>query len=504
MKMDIIHGSITDIESDALIVNLFEGVTIPGGATGAVDMALGGAISSAIAAKETTGKLMETTLIHTYGKIAPKRVLVIGLGKSEDFDLSTVEKVSGAAVRFLRGKGVKTVTSILHGAGIGSLDASDSARAVVEGTIIGLYRSSLYKNQKETPNEIESFSIVERNETKIKDVDAGVKLGRILAEATNLARTMVNEPASKMTPTILAQRAQDVANEYGLGIEILERDRMAELNMGGVLGVAQGSVEPPKFIIMRYRVSEDRPTLALVGKGITFDSGGLSIKSEQGMEDMKDDMGGGAAVIQTMRAISQLKPNINITAIIPATENMPSGSSFKPGDVLTFMNGKTAEITSTDAEGRLILADGLAYAAKDGADFIVNIATLTGGVVVALGHDYTGIFGNNRKLLEDIKEVASSTNERVWELPLPKDYMDILKSSIADFTNDAGRWASAIQGGLFLQEFVNDVPWVHVDIGGTANITHGHGPSNYENFKDPGGTGVGVRTLTMLAMKLAG
>ena len=503
MELRIIRGSITEIESDALIVNLFEGVTIPGGATGAVDGALHGLISESIARKEISGKLMETAFLHTNGKIGPKRVLVIGLGKSEDFDLRAVRNVSGAAIRFLREKGARSVTTIVHGAGIGALGMKEAARAVVEGTIIGLYRSDLYKKQEEPRNEIETFTIVEQNENKMVDLSAGAREGRILAEATNDARTLSNEPSNRMTPTILAERALKVAEEFGLGIEVLDEKKIAELKMGGLLSVAQGSIEPPRFIILRYHAGKDKKTLALVGKGITFDSGGISLKPGEGMQHMKYDKSGAAAVIHAMRAISELKPDINVIGLVPATENMPGGSAYKPADVITCMSGKTVEVLNTDAEGRMILCDGLTYAVQEGADYIIDIATLTGACVVALGNDYTGIMGNNRELIDRLKESADISGERMWELPLPKEYKELLKSNFADLANIGNRWGGAIQGGIFLQEFVEDVPWIHMDIAGTADTCFSGGPASSDKYMSPGATGVGVRTMTTLAMMLA-
>lgn len=491
------------MESDALIVNLFEGVKSPGGATGAVDQALGGAISDIIAGGEITGKLMETALLHTFGKIAPKKVLVIGLGKSEDFDLEAVRKVAGAAVRFLRGKGVRTVTSIVHGAGIGGLDTKDAARAMVEGTILGLYDADLYRTSGDKPGQVESFTIVERDGAKIPAIEAGAREGRILADATNDARTLGNEPSNKMTPTILAERARAVAEKFGLGYEEFDEKRMAEMNMGGILSVAQGSCNPPRLIVLKYRAGDDKPTLGLVGKGITFDSGGISIKPSEGMGAMKFDMSGGGAVIQAMRAIAELKPDVNVIGVIPAAENMPSGCAYKPGDVITFSNGKTVEITTTDAEGRMLLGDAITYAVRQGANYLIDIATLTGGCVVALGHDITGVMGNDRELLDKLKTTSKLTGERLWELPLPADYKDMLKSSIADMTNAGGRWGSAIQGGLFLEEFAEKLPWVHMDIAGTAYTSKDEGSSAASSsYRTSGATGVGVRTMAMLAMRL--
>ena len=498
MEIRIVQGSITEVESDALIVNLFEGVTSPGGGTGAVDRALGGIITDLIASGEISGKLNKTALIHTQGKIAPKRVLVVGLGKSEDFDYIAAGKVSGTAARFLREKRARKVTTIVHGAGIGGLDAKDSARAVVEGAIIGLYNGDLYKTSNEDkPSEIEEFVIVERDSAKIAEFEAGSREGQVLASAANEVRDLANEPANRMTPVILAERTQEMAVKAGLEIEVLDQDRMAELGMGGLLGVASGSTQPPRLIFMRYRGKEGGNTLALVGKGLTFDSGGISIKPSEGMQDMKFDMSGGAAVIGAMKAIAELKPAINVIGVVPASENMPGGSAYKPGDVIRFYNGKTTEVITTDAEGRMILADAITYAIKQGATHLIDIATLTGSCVVALGHDITGVMGNNREFTGRLMEAARLTGEKCWELPLPPEYKEQLKSEIADFKNIGTRWGGALTGGLFLKEFVEDLPWVHLDIAGTADS------DAEEPYRAKGATGVGTRMLAMLAVLMS-
>ena len=499
MQIRVVQGSITEVESDALIVNLFEGVTSPGGATGAVDRALGGIITDLIASGEVIGKLNKTALIHTQGKIAPKRVLVVGLGKSQDFDYIAAGKASGTAARFLSEKSALKVTTIVHGAGIGGLDPKDAARAVVEGAIIGLYDGDLYKTSDEDKQpEIEQFTIVERDAAKIGEFEAGAHEGEILARAANEVRDLANEPANRMTPEILAERALEVAVKAGLEIEVLDQDRMAELGMGGLLGVAQGSAQPPRLIFMRYQGREGGPTLGLVGKGLTFDSGGISIKPHEGMQDMKTDKSGGAAVIGAMKAIAELKPRINVIGVVPASENMPSGSAYKPGDVIKFYSGKTAEVITTDAEGRMILADALTYAIKQGATHLVDIATLTGACAVALGNNVTGVMGNNREFTDKLMEAARLTGEKVWELPLPPEYKEQLKSEIADMRNLGTRFGGALTGGLFLKEFVEDLPWVHMDIAGTAET------DLEQPYRAKGATGVGTRMLAMLAVLMAG
>lgn len=504
MEIRVVQGSITEVESDGLIVNLLDGVTSPGGATGAVDRALDGMITELIRAGEISGVLNKTTLLHTGGKIAPKRVLVAGLGKSDEFDYAAAAKAAATAARFLREKGARAITSIVHGAGIGGLNPRDAARATVEGTVLGLYRGDLYKTSDKEPGEMERFTIVERDPDKIPDIEAGTREGHILGDATNDARTLGNEPSNTMTPAVLADRARQVAQNTGLEIEILDQQRMAELGMGGLLSVAQGSTQPPKLIILRYRAGKDKPALGLIGKGLTFDSGGISIKSHEGMHRMKYDMSGGAAVIQALRAVAELKPDINVVGVVPATENMPGGSAFKPGDVIKCLSGKTVEIITTDAEGRMLLADAITYAIQQGATHLVDIATLTGSCAVALGNNITGVMGNNREFTNRLMEAARLAGEKVWELPLPPEYKEQLKSGIADMRNLGSRYGGALTGGLFLQEFVEGIPWVHMDIAGTAYMTKEEAPEAADSYTELGATGVGVRTLAMLALRLAG
>ncbi|MCL5676551.1 MAG: hypothetical protein M1602_01485, partial [Firmicutes bacterium] len=348
MEIRVVPKSITEIEADALIVNLFEGVTAPGGATGDVDRALGGAISDLIKAGEIKGKMGETTVVHTLGRIPARRVIVAGLGKQDKFDLEKVRIVSAAAVRKARDTGAAAVASIVHGAGIGNLDARQAGAALVEGTLLALYAFGNYQKKDEESKEIKDFIIAELDQVKAKSMAEAAKFGRIFAAGANLARDLGNEPSNVLTPTALAERARKVAEEVGLQYEVLEADRMRELGMGALLGVAQGSVEPPKLILLRYKGDPaSKETLALVGKGVTFDSGGISIKPSEGMEGMKFDMCGAASVVGAMRIIGQVKPKANVLGVIPATENMPGGKAQRPGDIVRAMNGKTIEVINT-------------------------------------------------------------------------------------------------------------------------------------------------------------
>ena len=503
----VIAGDATEFATPALVINLFQGVTQPGGGTGAVDRALDGAISQLIADGEIKGKLGELTLIHTMDRIAAKRVVVAGLGKSADFDTAAVRRVSGDVARFLRRKGVAEYATIAHGAGIGGLNAAESAQAIAEGTLLGLYKFDAYRSNgadggddAETPDgSVQSVTIVERDPATVNALAAGASAGTVLAESTMLARDLVNHPANVMTPTRMAETAREVAESVGLELDVMDRDRMREHGMGAFLGVAQGSEEPPKLIVMTYRGDPDNPqnNLGLVGKGITFDTGGISLKPAANMEAMKGDMAGGASVIAAMRAIGSLKPRINVTGFIAATENMPGGRAQRPGDVVTAMNGKTIEVINTDAEGRLVLADTLCYARSLGITRLVDVATLTGAIVVTLGKACTGMMGNSSKLARDVGAAGERSGERFWELPMLEDYRELIRSDVADMKNSGGRQAGSITAAMLLREFAEDVDWVHLDIAGTSTA------SSSKGHLVKGATGVPTRTLAQLAMNLA-
>lgn len=495
MEVKVVSGDITKLKLDAIIVNLFEGVQTPTGATGAVDQALGGLITKLIAEGEIKGKLNEVTLIHSMGKIAPARVVVAGLGKEKELTLSRIRGVSAEACRSLRKVGAKRVGTIAHGAGLGGIDAEKSAQAVTEGAILGLYTFRRHQTKEPEQKEIEELLIVERDEAKLAELERGCTRGKIVAEATNLARDMANEPANYMTPTDMAEMAIKVAQDYGLECQVLEREDMERLGMGALLGVAQGSRQRPKLIVLSYKGGDtSKSSLGLIGKGITFDSGGISIKLSEGMGDMKGDMAGGAAIIAAMRAIGELKPRVNVTAIVPATENLPDGAAIKPGDILRAMNGKTIEVVTTDAEGRLILADALCYARKLGLSPLVDVATLTGACHIALGDFCTGAFGNNQQIVDRVIKAGEEAGECIWQMPMYEEYKELNKSDVADIKNSGGRWGGAITGAQFLAEFVEETPWVHLDIAGTSRA------EKDRTFLVKGATGVTVRTLVNLVL----
>lgn len=497
MEIKVATGDITKIKAGVIVVNFFEGTKKPEGDTTAVDQALGGAITQLVRQKEIKGKLNEITLIHSLDKLSAERVVVVGLGKKAELTLDKVRGAVAETCRWLRPRGLDSIATIAQGNGIAGITASGSAQVIVEGALLGLY--SFRKHiTKEAEGEIKQLTIIASHAASRSALEQGCRKGRIMAEATILARDMVNEPSNYMTPTNMAEMAGKLAKTYGLKLTVLERKQMQSLKMGALLGVAQGSDEPPKFIVLGYKGKLTKETdITLVGKGITFDSGGISIKPSEGMGEMKGDMAGGAAVMAALGAIAQLKPKINVTAIIAATENMPSGHALKPGDIITSMSGKTIEIISTDAEGRLTLADALEYARKQGTKYIVDIATLTGSIRVALGNICTGVFSNNKELENKIIAAGAEAGELLWPMPMYQEYKELNKSDMADIQNTGGRYGGSITAAQFLAEFVGDTPWVHLDIAGTSDTDKDRG------HIVKGATGVPVRTLVNLVLSLA-
>ncbi|TET50108.1 MAG: leucyl aminopeptidase [Dehalococcoidia bacterium] len=496
MEIRAAVGDITQIEADAIVVNLFEGAEHAGGATAAVDEALDGAISSLIDRRAIKGRFGEVAIVHTVakpGQVGARIVAIAGLGKPEDCSADRIRGVAGEFCRALRKLNCRNMATILHGAGSGGIDLQASAQAITEGALLGLYTFGKYK--KPEYEDIEEMLIVVSEESSLPVLEPAIGKGKITAEATNLARDMINEPANYMTPSQMAEAAQEIAAKYGLEFKAFDREDMETMGMEALLGVASGSSQPAKLITLSYTGdAHSQRTLGFLGKGVTFDSGGISIKSSEGMGEMKGDMAGAAAVMAALAAIAQLRPQVNVTAVIPATENLPSGTALKPGDVLKAMNGKTIEIISTDAEGRLILADALSYAQKLGLSPLIDLATLTGACRIALGTLYAGLFSNNQDLTDKVLEAAQRAGERMWQMPMPEEYKEQIKSEIADVKNTGERAGGAITAALFLSEFVDTTPWVHIDIAGPANS------SKESGYTVKGGTGVGVRTLVELAL----
>ena len=485
-------------EADALILPIFEGqAKLPSEAV-ALDKKLKGAIAQLLADREFRGKFMELVPVHNLGTVPSKWTVLVGVGKSEDLDMVRLRNALQAAGRVLRKRGHRRITVILPKDVVAKASAADVARAVTEG--IGLSNfdiGSLKTRHEHAVTQLSSLSIVGLDGDKA--ASAAVKDGLVLADATNRIRDWVNAPANTFTPTVFVEKVKEAVKGTGLDLKVLEVDDMRRLKMGALLAVARGSDEPAKMIVLRYTNGrKGGPILALVGKGITFDSGGISIKPAQNMEKMKSDMGGGAAVVGAMLAIAELEPKINVIGIVPTTENMPSGHAIKPGDVVTGSGGKTIEIINTDAEGRLILSDGLTYAVKEGATHIVDIATLTGSISRTLGPLGMGAFGNDSKLMDLVRHAADLAGERLWELPLWAEYNGLMDSQIADLKNSSVPWAGATTAAIFLREFVEGKPWVHLDIAGS-----GWQDAPELRGVPQGPTGSGVRVMAHLAELLA-
>ncbi|MBW7957940.1 MAG: leucyl aminopeptidase [Candidatus Promineofilum sp.] len=497
MEIKIEKTAIQSSTADTLIVNLFEDVTIPGGATGAIDKALNGAITELIAGGDLKGKAGEVAVIYPRGAIAARRVMVVGLGKSEEFDLEGVRRASAAAIKRARELNAQHVATIVHGAGIGGLDVAQAAQATVEGSLLASYRFDAPK-KKEAGHDISSLTITEYDEARIAAVTAGARTAEAIAAGVFLARDLVNMPPNVATPTRLAQAAQTIAEAHGLTVTVGDRDWAAERNMGAFLAVAQGAGEPPKFIVLEHNGDRtDLPTVVLVGKGVTFDTGGISIKPSERMGDMKSDMGGAAAVLGAMEAVGRLNIPLRVIGITPATENMPDANAYRPSDIITASNGKTIEIISTDAEGRMILADALVHAETFQPDAVIDLATLTGACVIALGGGVAaGIFCNDDALRDRLLAASDATYERIWPLPLYDDYRRTINSDVADMKNSGGRFGGVGTSAVFLREFTN-YPWAHLDIAGMALAERG------KDYTPTGGTGFGVRLLIAYLQGLA-
>lgn len=498
MEIAVKTGDIKEIEADAIIVGFYEDAEQPEGEAAAVDAALGGVITQLAGSGEIKGKLGEITVIHSLGNIPASRVAVLGLGKRQDVTPDRIRGAVGEVCRLLQQKNAGSIAAAVLGDGVSGINNRTTAQVMTEGALLGTYSFRKHITKEAEHGEIERLTIVTGDESRVLDLEKGCDRGKITADAAILARDMVNEPANFMTPADMAEMAEKVAGDYGLEVEVIERERMKELGMGALLGVAQGSQQPPKLISMKYSGGKRKKIdVAIIGKAITFDSGGISIKPSSGMEEMKGDMAGGAAVIAAMGAIARLKPAINVLALIPATENLPSGGALKPGDVLTAMGGKTIEIISTDAEGRLALADAIGYARKQKAKRIVDTATLTGAMQVSLGDVCTGAFANDQELADKVIAAGDEAGERIWQMPMYDDYKELNKSEVADIKNVGGRLAGSITAAQFLAEFVGDVPWVHLDIAGTFMA------DKNKNYLVKGATGVPVRTLINLVANLA-
>ncbi len=492
MKITLNSQAAAAIEAQALVAYVFEEDDPISGRVAELDKSTGGLLRRLAKGGELTGKSLEMTLLHAPTGIKAERLLVVGAGKKEKFSLGELRKLAGAALRFLKPRGVKRLAFLVR-----ESDAnSGAAEAVTEGLLLGDFEGDKYKTGKKNDAPVESAALLGWGAGS--GAKQGIERGKIIAEGQNFTRDLANEPSNKMTPTILAERAAAMAREEGLACEVLDEKRIAELKMGALLSVAQGSVEPPRLIAITYtpaNAAPGAPVLGLVGKAVTFDTGGISIKPAADMDKMKFDMCGGAAMIGTMRALARLKPGVKVIAVVPSTENMPGGRAQKPGDIQTAMSGKTIEVLNTDAEGRLILADGVTYARKLGCTHLVDAATLTGAIVVALAGINTGVFGTNQAWTDRVLASARAAGEKMWPMPMDDEYREMIKGTMADIQNiSSGKGGGAITGAMFIREFVDDVPWVHLDIAGTAWY------DDAKPWMAKGATGVAVRTLVDLAM----
>jgi leucyl aminopeptidase len=495
MDVQVSSGPLASQQVDTLVVEVSEGQRRLSGAAGQLDRALDGVITDILRAGLIAGRAGELTTIPSRGAIAASRVVIHGVGGASAHTLDGFRTRAGNLGRALRTMNAGRVVVSTQAASNG-LDPEGVGRALAEGFLLGLYRFDRHHTRAEDRprGAVGSVALVENSGARVAAVRRGAEHGAILAEAQCLARDLGNEPANLMTPTIVADRAQTVATEVGLDCTVIERGEAERLGMGSYLSVANGSMQPPKFIVLRYHGGGRARPIALVGKGITFDTGGISLKPGAGMERMKGDMTGAAAVIGAMQAIGRLQPEVNVLAIAPCTENMPGGTATKPGDVVYAMDGQSIEILNTDAEGRLVLADGMAYARRERASAIVDVATLTGAMNVALGNVRIGTFANNDRLYAEVERASEASGERIWRLPLDSEYGELIKSDVADVKNTGGAPAGSITAAKFLEKFAHDTPWVHLDIAAVMDSDRDTG------ILVKGNTGRPVRTLVHLVL----
>ncbi|MGD0915300.1 MAG: leucyl aminopeptidase [Thermodesulfobacteriota bacterium] len=456
-----------------------------------VDLKWKGFISDLMKQRDFKGELFESRLLYPCGALPAKRVLLTGLGKKDEFDLERWRGAASKAGQLIRNSGMKQFAFPVRK--LNGLSEVELAESFVTGLLLGTYQFNEFKTlERDKIQEIREVIILGETDEEIRSLSEGARTGKIISEAVYMARDLINGPSNQVTPTVLAEKAQQIAKKRGMEIQVFEMSQAEAMGMGAFVAVAKGSQEPGKFITLEYNKGKKLDTIALVGKGITFDSGGISIKPSEKMERMKDDMSGAAAVLATMQAASELQLPFHLVGIMPATENLPSGKAYKPGDILRTLSGQTIEVISTDAEGRLILSDALAYSLRYQPKAIIDLATLTGACVIALGDYVIGLFGNDESLLKQIEEASGKTGERVWRLPLWDEYFEYLKSDVADFRNVGTRSAGAIIGAIFLSKFVEKIPWVHLDIAGPASI------EKEKPYIPTGGTGAGVRLLIQM------
>ena len=469
MQVTVQVGRVETAPAEVLVLTHCEGAALAKQDAAPLDRALEGALSALVQSKEFEGKANEVLLYHTQGTVPAKRLVLVGLGKTSEVTLETIRQAMGSVAKRVRQAKVRSYTVVLPTVPPTGMSWVEVAQAIVEGAILGSYRFTVYRSEAVSEQDVAEMRILIPRKGQFRQVIEGIRRGIATAEATVFVRDLCNHPSNVLTPTKVADEAKSVAKAEGISIKILEQKEMERLGMGALLGVARGSQEPPKFIILEYngdKKKDERPVV-LVGKTITFDTGGISLKPAENMEHMKADMTGGAEVLASIRAAARLKLPLRLISILPVAENMPGGRAMKPGDIVTTLSGKTVEVQNTDAEGRLILADGLAYAMRYKPAALIDIATLTGACVVALGQFAIGMFGTDPRLKEQVRKSGQKAGERVWEMPLWEEYFEQLKSDVADMRNIGGRGGGMITAALFLSKFVGDCPWVHLDIAST-------------------------------------
>ncbi len=491
MEIKVDKGKAEKYHCELLLLFSFESPEKLEGPLRNVDADWNGFISTLMKQGDFRGELFECRLAYTHGALPAKRVLLTGLGKKGEFDSEKWRGAASKAGQYIRDAGIKQFVFPMMK--FDSFSQVELTESFVTGLLLGLYQFNEFKTlDRDKVKEIEEVIFLGETDEETRAIGEGLRAGEIISEAVYMVRDLVNGPSNRVTPALLAEKAGQIAKEYGMEIEVFDVSEAETMGMGAFVAVAKGSQEPGKFIVLEYNKGKGLETLALVGKGITFDSGGISIKPSENMERMKDDMSGAAAVLGAMQVAYKLQLPFHLVGIMPATENLPSGKAYKPGDILKTLSGQTVEVISTDAEGRLILSDALTYSLRYKPKAIVDLATLTGACVIALGNDIIGLFGNNESLLKRIEEASGKTGERVWRMPLVDEYFEHLKSDAADFRNVGTRAAGAIIGGIFLSKFVEKIPWVHLDIAGPASI------DKERAYIPRGGTGVGVRLLVQL------
>ena len=483
------------LETDALVSYVFEEPEPVQGRIVEIDQAANGLLRKLAKSGELTGKPLEMTLVHAPAGLKAARLLLVGAGKREKFDSANLRKIAGASFRYLKSRGVKQIAFVVRENDV----TEDAAQVIAEGALAGDFESDKYKTDKKNGKGVDTLLLTGYTDKERGAAEKGLSRGRVIAEAQNFARDLVNEPSNKLTPQILADKAAAMAKEAGLAVDILDEKRIADLKMGALLSVAQGGPEPPRMIVVTYTPANlvpGAPVIGLVGKAVTFDTGGISIKPADGMEKMKYDMAGGATMLGVMRALATLKPNVKVICVVPSTENMPGGKAQKPGDIQTAMSGTTIEVLNTDAEGRLILADGVHYAKQLGATHLVDAATLTGAIVVALASINVGVFGGaNQAWTDKLLASAKAVGEKMWQMPMDDEYREFIKGSFADIQNiGSGKGGGSITGAWFIREFAGDTPWIHLDIAGTA------WNDDAKPWLAKGPTGIAVRTLVNLVM----